>query len=338
MSRWRLLLTPEAVRLDVWPLRRGERPRAVILAREPRFEGLEDNAVYRAIACTEHVRVRRSLHRYNAAIALALFAAGIGVGIVFRFFPATLLLGLFAGAVYTQMQARPRLEAIAHFFHGPGPLAKDLAMAGLPIRDWSVAMWGRATVIQMVWFVLAFDTLLLVAVMGGAMRFMEVWSADPELSFLLCLGTFAHVLFIGWYHARLRYSPWVELPTVVFQPLVFRHALRWLRRIPPQIDQARMVLITQLWLFGLIGLVSGLEGLFDPRRSVVPALRSALVSGSEFVSIALFPPVWLAPGFLLGSLAGMLWGRRCRGRAQARLERLDLEMAKLLACLRERGE
>lgn len=318
-----------------WALRRNERPRPWMLNREPLFGGMEDNAVFRAVAYTEHARSRRSRLRANEYTAL-LFAALFGfVPLLLGFWPAAPLAALLVLAIYLQVRARERREALGHFFQRDQGLLKDLMLAGLPVREWSVAFWARHTVIQQPYWILGFNVALLVGFLGLVIWAAPFWVEDPWIPMLLCAVAFSHMFSIAWYNARLRYRPWVELPAVLFQPRAFRLSMRYLKRIPPQIDQARVAVITQFWVFAVMAAAYvGVQTI----RHAEWAGRLAGWRETAAYDVLTFPPLWLGPGLFLGSVAGMLWGWRCQRRSEERLEKLDEEIGKLLELIRQRSE
>lgn len=320
---------------DSWALRKGERPRGILVKREPRFVDIEENAVYRTLAYVEHVRSRRTRLRSNEYFALFFVAVFGLVPLLLGFWAAAPVAAVLVGSIYFQARARQRSEALGHFFKADRGVLKDLMMAGLPAREWSIALWARHVTNQQPYWILGFNVLLLVSCLGGAVWATPFWIHDKMVPILFSAIAFSYMFFIAWYNARLRYLPWSELPSVVFQPKAYRLGYQYLKRIPLQIDQARVALLTQVWVFAIIA------GAFGCGRLILMAEASGrLVGWRESLSytIVAFPPIWLGPGLFFGSLAGMLWGVRCERRAEVQLEKLDEEVGRLLELIRQRTE
>lgn len=318
-----------------WALRRGERLQAVLTQREPLLAEIEENAVFRSIAAIEHANSRTLKLRFNESVALIVASLCGLVPVILGFWRAAPVAVVLGGSIYYQARARQRSEALGRFLQANPGMMKDLMMAGLSVRDWSVAFWARHLVIQRPYWILAFNVLLLVAGLGVVMWWTPYWINDRMVPLLLSALAFSHMFFIAWYNARLRYLPWTDLPSVVFQPKAFRLGFRYLKRIPLQIDQARVAVLTQFWVLAVMG--AGFAG----GQLILMAEASGRLAGwreSMIYPIVTFPPIWLGPGLFLGSLAGIFWGARCERRAEALLEKLDLEVARLLELIRRRTE
>lgn len=305
------------------------------MEREPRFRDVEENAVYRTLAYMEHVRSNRSRFRSNEYLAMFFIMVSGLVPLILGFWPAVPVAAVLGASIYFQAQARRQSEALGHFFQAERGVLKDLMMAGLPARDWSMALWARHVTIQQPYWILGFNVLLLVSCLGIAVWTTPFWIHDRMVPLVFSTIAFSYMFFIAWYNARLRYLPWTDLPSVVFQPKAYRLGYQYLRRIPLQIDQARVALLTQLWVLGIMA------GAFGLGQLILMAEASGRLAGwrqSLSYTIVAFPPIWLGPGLFLGSLAGMFWGVRCERQAEDQLEKLDDEVGRLLELIRQRTE